>query len=163
MSDWSCTRVKIHNKIHSISTGCPRPSIALEVQNCGLKHQSFVCNWSKVSAEPMGIIWTIYTLLNCGFLYVTGCWWRLPVSLPSSTTWSTRSPSPPHSWYRGSPTSCKNIHSPGESLAGNAATTVDSHYCNSGDSLETFIIPGCRWPSIALQCRFVGLNTIHWL
>ena len=32
----------IHNKIHPIIPGCSRPSIALTLQNCGLKHQSFV-------------------------------------------------------------------------------------------------------------------------
>ena len=32
----------IHNKIHLISPCCPRPSITLQVQNCGLKHQSFL-------------------------------------------------------------------------------------------------------------------------
>ena len=31
----------ICNKIHLISPGCSRPSIALQVKNCGLKHQSF--------------------------------------------------------------------------------------------------------------------------
>ena len=31
----------IHNKIHPISPGCPRPSIALQVQTHGLKHHSF--------------------------------------------------------------------------------------------------------------------------
>ena len=29
----------IHNGIHVFSVGCPRPSIALQVQNRGLKHQ----------------------------------------------------------------------------------------------------------------------------
>ena len=32
----------IHNKIHLIRPGCLRPSIALTVQNRGLKHQSFI-------------------------------------------------------------------------------------------------------------------------
>ena len=32
----------IHNKIHLIIPGCPRPSIALQEQNRGLKHQSFI-------------------------------------------------------------------------------------------------------------------------
>ena len=32
----------IHNKIHLISPGCSRPSIALQVQNGGLKHHSFI-------------------------------------------------------------------------------------------------------------------------
>ena len=29
-------------KIHLISTGCPRPSIALQMQNHGIKHHSFI-------------------------------------------------------------------------------------------------------------------------
>ena len=31
----------IHNKIHLISPGCPRPNIALQMQNRSLKHDSF--------------------------------------------------------------------------------------------------------------------------
>ena len=38
LSDWSCTRGMIHNKIHLIRQG----SIALTVQNRSLKHQSFI-------------------------------------------------------------------------------------------------------------------------
>ena len=34
-------RDMIHYKIHIISPGCPRPGIVLQVQNRGLKHQSF--------------------------------------------------------------------------------------------------------------------------
>ena len=30
LSDWSCARGMIHNKIHLICSGCPRPSIALQ-------------------------------------------------------------------------------------------------------------------------------------
>ena len=40
-SDRSCTRGMLHNKIHLTSPSCPLPSIALQVQNRGLKHQSF--------------------------------------------------------------------------------------------------------------------------
>ena len=40
-SDRSCTRSMIHNKIHLINPSCPRPNIALQLQNCGLKHHSF--------------------------------------------------------------------------------------------------------------------------
>ena len=36
-----CTRVLIYNKIHLIRQGCSRPSITLQEQNHGLKHQSF--------------------------------------------------------------------------------------------------------------------------
>ena len=36
-SDWSCTGGMIHNRMHLIVPGCPRPSIALQVQNRGLK------------------------------------------------------------------------------------------------------------------------------
>ena len=32
----------IHNKINVIRPGCPQPSLALEVQNRGFKHQSFI-------------------------------------------------------------------------------------------------------------------------
>ena len=32
----------IHNEIHLISPGCPRPSIALQMQNRGLKRHSFI-------------------------------------------------------------------------------------------------------------------------
>ena len=32
----------VHDKIHLIRPGCLRPSIALTVQNRGLKHQSFI-------------------------------------------------------------------------------------------------------------------------
>ena len=38
----SCTRGMIHNQIHLISQGCPRASIALHVQNRGLKHHSSI-------------------------------------------------------------------------------------------------------------------------
>ena len=41
-SDQSCARGMVHNKIHLIRQGCLRPSIALTVQNRGLKHQSFI-------------------------------------------------------------------------------------------------------------------------
>ena len=34
----------IRNKIHLISPGCPHPSIALQVQNRGLKQNSFISN-----------------------------------------------------------------------------------------------------------------------
>ena len=40
-SDRSCTRGMIHNKIPLISRGCPRSSVALQLQDCGLKHHSF--------------------------------------------------------------------------------------------------------------------------
>ena len=40
-SDRSCARGMIHNKIHPIRPGFLRPSIALTVQNRGLKDQSF--------------------------------------------------------------------------------------------------------------------------
>ena len=42
LSDRSYTRGMIHNKIHLFSSGCPRPRIALQVQNGGLKHHSLV-------------------------------------------------------------------------------------------------------------------------
>ena len=34
-----------HNKIQLISAGCPRSSIALQVQNHDLKHHSFLKKW----------------------------------------------------------------------------------------------------------------------
>ena len=43
----SRTRGIIHNKIHLISPGCPLPSIALQVQDRGLKHYSFQPNMPK--------------------------------------------------------------------------------------------------------------------
>ena len=36
LNDWSCTKGMIHSKIHLIYPGCPRPSIALQVQNLAL-------------------------------------------------------------------------------------------------------------------------------
>ena len=36
-SDRSCTKGMFHNKMHLNSSGCPRPNIALQVQNRGLK------------------------------------------------------------------------------------------------------------------------------
>ena len=41
-SDRSCTRGMILNKIHHFRPGCLGPSIALKVQNHGLKHHSFI-------------------------------------------------------------------------------------------------------------------------
>ena len=41
-SDRSCIRGMFQNKIYLISPCCLRPSIALTVQNHGLKHQSFI-------------------------------------------------------------------------------------------------------------------------
>ena len=46
-SDLSCTRGMILNRIHLISPGCPWPRIALQVQNRGVKHQSFIPYISK--------------------------------------------------------------------------------------------------------------------
>ena len=40
-SDWSSARGMIHNKIHLVCLGCLQPSIALTVQNRGLKQHSF--------------------------------------------------------------------------------------------------------------------------
>ena len=41
-SDRSCIRGIIHNTIHLTSLGCPGPIIALQLQNCGLKHHSCI-------------------------------------------------------------------------------------------------------------------------
>ena len=40
-SDRSYIRCMIHNKIHPISLGCPRPNIALQMRDRSLKHHSF--------------------------------------------------------------------------------------------------------------------------
>ena len=40
-----CTRGMTYNKINLVSPGCPRPSIALQVQIRGLKHHSFIILW----------------------------------------------------------------------------------------------------------------------
>ena len=50
LSDRSCTRGMIHAKIHLISRGCPRSSIALQVQNRGLKHHSFIYSFIQGSS-----------------------------------------------------------------------------------------------------------------
>ena len=42
LSDQYCTWGMIHSEIHLISSGCLWPNIALQVQNCGLKHHSFI-------------------------------------------------------------------------------------------------------------------------
>ena len=47
-SDWSCTRGMIQHKIHLNNPGCPRPSIALKMQNRGLKYLPFNCFRWKV-------------------------------------------------------------------------------------------------------------------
>ena len=41
-SNRSCVRGMIHNKFYPISSGCPRPSIALQVHNRDLKHHLFI-------------------------------------------------------------------------------------------------------------------------
>ena len=52
-SDRSCTRGKILSKIHLISPGCPRPSIALQMQNRGLKHHISIINGVKLTKEKI--------------------------------------------------------------------------------------------------------------
>ena len=49
LSDRSPTRGMIHNKIPLINPGYPRPSIALQVQNRGLKHHSLFRPLAKVT------------------------------------------------------------------------------------------------------------------
>ena len=89
----SCNRGMIHNKIHQprspaqysltnaeqwpktpfiylISLGCPWSSIALQVQNCGLKHHSFhvICIFiSSISLKiPRGKFVAIVGQVGCG-------------------------------------------------------------------------------------------------
>ena len=54
----------IHNKIHLISPGCPRPGIALQVQNRSLQHHSFAV--SRYCAMPL----TPYFLSTCLLLFL---------------------------------------------------------------------------------------------
>ena len=42
VKDRSCTLGIIHTNIHLISQGSSQPSIAFTVQDCGLKHHSFI-------------------------------------------------------------------------------------------------------------------------
>ena len=63
----------IHNKIHLIRPGCLRPCIALTVQNCGLKQQSFhfiffVCE-SYLTEEIFVMIYAIGTIFFLICLY----------------------------------------------------------------------------------------------
>ena len=53
-----CTSGIFHNKIHLISRGCPWPSVALQVQNCGLKHQSFI-HWYSEYYWSLFVNWII--------------------------------------------------------------------------------------------------------
>ena len=46
-------RAMIHNKINLISPSCPRPNIALQVQNHDLKHQSFHFSLAQVVPGPV--------------------------------------------------------------------------------------------------------------
>ena len=41
LSDRSCAWGMIHNKLHFIRPGCPRPRITLQCRDRGLKHQSY--------------------------------------------------------------------------------------------------------------------------
>ena len=81
--DWSYARGMVHNKIHHIHPGCLRPSIALTVQNRGLKHQSLFhwllgllqhISWTIVAAltSLLGLIIIQELNNNCCFNIVAG-------------------------------------------------------------------------------------------
>ena len=85
-SDRSCTRGMVHNKIHLINPCCPGPSIALQVQNRGLKqHHSFIlypwlipANWISYITYSFPEPRSIY---SCSFIKALWLVWLVCLDL----------------------------------------------------------------------------------
>ena len=60
----------IRNNIHLISPGCPRPSVAFQVQNRGLKYHSFC--FIPYTPEVERIYFSSYFILHCSFVLYSG-------------------------------------------------------------------------------------------
>ena len=61
LSDRSCTRGMIHNKIHRVSPGCPPPSIGLQVEAYDTNH----FNSNEKHANSTWCMWKSFGLLQC--------------------------------------------------------------------------------------------------
>ena len=141
----------IHKKIHLISPGCPRPTIALTLQNCGLKHQSF-----HLYKSNFGILISNISIYHN--LIIT----KETTRTPKSIVLSILDTSTVKLFCRS-----HRFNSLGASNAWNYL-----HTCNKGIKVKVYVLvpcspviwtvcvcgpcyihPGCLWPSIALTVQ----------
>ena len=80
--DRLCTRGMIQNTIHLISPGCPRPGIALQVQDLGLKHHSYHLHpaWLRDLMQE-------WHKSQCTRIYILQMSWFIT---PSKSCWHSR-------------------------------------------------------------------------
>ena len=83
MSDRSCNRGMIHNKIHFSSPGCPRPSIALQMQNRDLKHHSFHLLQSEYTIVNVSYVIRIEGFVACMVACFTHIFLSLALAVPA--------------------------------------------------------------------------------